>query len=220
LWDYINRAMPWNQPKSLSVDEVYAATAYLLHLGSVIPADFTLSDRSIAQVQQRLPNRNGMTTDHGLWPGREFGGAKPDVAASACMNNCATDVKVTSRLPAHAANSHGNLALQNRDVGAQRGIATAPAQAVAAVAGAQDAQNVQALLQKNNCTACHAADRRVVGPSWPEIAQKHAGNVGYLATKIRSGGSGVWGTAAMPPQSLDEADAGRLAAWLASGAQQ
>ncbi len=42
LWDYINRAMPWNAPKSLTPDEVYAVTAYMLHLGGVLPDDFTL----------------------------------------------------------------------------------------------------------------------------------------------------------------------------------
>ena len=45
LWDYINRAMPWNAPKSLKPDEVFAVTAYLLNLANVVPADFTLSPR-------------------------------------------------------------------------------------------------------------------------------------------------------------------------------
>src|SRR5687767_1407943 len=60
LWDYINRAMPWNAPKTLTTEEVYAVVAYILNLGDIVPADFVLSDRNIAQVQQRLPNRNGM----------------------------------------------------------------------------------------------------------------------------------------------------------------
>ena len=63
LWDYIHRAMPWNAPKSLKPDEVYAVTAFLLNLGGVVPDDFVLSDRNIAEAQQLLPNRNGMTTD-------------------------------------------------------------------------------------------------------------------------------------------------------------
>ena len=46
LWDYINRAMPWNAPKSLSVDEVYAVTAYLLNMGEVLPESFVLSDKN------------------------------------------------------------------------------------------------------------------------------------------------------------------------------
>src|SRR5213075_3126325 len=42
LWDYIHRAMPWNAPKSLAVDEVYAVVAYLLNLGDILPGDFVL----------------------------------------------------------------------------------------------------------------------------------------------------------------------------------
>jgi cytochrome c len=78
---------------------------------------------------------------------------------------------------------------------------------------------VQALAQKNSCTACHAPDRKVIGPSWSDIAAKHAGKADYLAGKIRSGGSGTWGSIPMPPQALSEADARTLAGWLASGAK-
>lgn len=250
LWDYINRAMPWTQPKSLSADEVYAVTAYLLNLGGVLPADFTLSDQTMGEAQARLPNRNGMSTDHALWPGKEIrGAARPDVKATACMSNCPVDVKVTSMLPAHAANSHCNLAEQNRSVGPQRGIdtgkqsaagadtkaapvavAAAPATPTAApaatravaeksaAAAGSDAKALMPLLQKNNCTACHAANQRIVGPSWSEIAKKHAGKTDYLARKIVSGGAGVWGAMPMPPQSIAEADARRVAGWLAAGA--
>jgi S-disulfanyl-L-cysteine oxidoreductase SoxD len=223
LWDYINRAMPWTQPKSLTVEEVYAATAYLLNLAGVVPADFTLSDRNIAQVQQRLPNRNGMTTDHALWPGNEMRGKpKPDVTAQACMKDCAAEPKVASMLPAFARNAHGNLAGQNRMVGAQRGVDTAggePGGAAKAPAAPGTATEIQALTQKNNCTACHAADRQVVGPSWADIAKKHEGKADYLAGKIRSGGSGSWGAIPMPPQALSETEARSIASWLARGAK-
>jgi cytochrome c len=231
LWDYINRAMPWSQPKSLSVEEVYAVTAYLLNLADVVPSDFTLSDKNIRDVQNRLPNRNGMTTDHGLWPGKEIGKGKPDVTASACMKDCAVDAKVTSFLPDFARNAHGNLAEQNRSVGAQRGANTAagaatvptvagPSAAAAAAgasAGPGASKDIAALTQKNNCTACHAAETRIVGPSWSEIAGKHSGKADYIATKIRSGGSGVWGAIPMPPQTLSEEEAKKIAGWLASG---
>ena len=237
LWDYINRAMPWSQPKSLSVEEVYAVTAYLLNLADVVPSDFTLSDKNIREVQQRLPNRNGMTTEHALWPGNEFGKRRPDVVASACMKDCAVDAKVTSMLPGFALNAHGNLAEQNRTVGAQRGIDTGPAPAAgaakpadpkaaapagsaaqAAAGGTEvDSKAVQALAQKNNCVACHAIDTRIVGPSWSEIAKKHPGKADYIAAKIRSGGSGVWGAIPMPPQTLSDDDAKRIAGWLAAG---
>ena len=52
LWDYINRAMPWNAPKSLSTDEVYAVTAYILNLGNVVPADFVLSDKHCRDAEK------------------------------------------------------------------------------------------------------------------------------------------------------------------------
>src|SRR5512140_3511634 len=44
LWDYINRAMPWNAPKTLTTEEVYAVTAYILNLGGIVGDDFVLSD--------------------------------------------------------------------------------------------------------------------------------------------------------------------------------
>jgi cytochrome c len=236
LWDYINRAMPWTAPKSLTTNEVYAVTAYLLNLADIVPGDFTLSDKNIREVQQRMPNRNGVTRDHALWPGNELGGKqRPDVVATACMSNCDVEPKVASMLPDFALNAHGNLAQQNRLVGPQRGINTAAASAApapatpaakpaaaataaTAVASAADGAAAQALTQKNNCVACHAIDKRIVGPSWTEIAQKHAGKSDYLAGKIRSGGSGIWGAIPMPPQTLPDEEARRIASWLAAGA--
>jgi S-disulfanyl-L-cysteine oxidoreductase SoxD len=125
LWDYIHRAMPWTQPKTLTHDEVYAVTAFMLNLGGVVPDDFVLSNKNMAQVQAKLPNRNGMVAKHGLWPGGEFGGnSMPDTRNIICMNNCANAPRVASSLPDFARNAHGNLALQNRLVGPQRGANT------------------------------------------------------------------------------------------------
>src|SRR6059058_6374630 len=50
LWDYVNRAMPWDAPKSLLANDVYAVVAYVLYLGDILPADFVLSDRNSASV--------------------------------------------------------------------------------------------------------------------------------------------------------------------------
>jgi mono/diheme cytochrome c family protein len=121
LWDYIRRAMPLTAPRSLTAGEVYAVTAYILNMAELVPEDFTLSDRNIAEVQQRLPNRNGMTADHGMWSVR----GRPDVDNSICMKDCAGQVGIASHLPDHAPNVHGNLAQQNRLVGPARGIVTA-----------------------------------------------------------------------------------------------
>jgi cytochrome c len=227
LWDYIRRAMPWNQPKSLSVNEVYAVSAYILNLGGIVPDDFVLSDATMAEAQRRLPNRDGMSTAHALWPGPEFGVREPDVKTAACMHDCAVETKVASLLPDHARNAHGNLADQNRLVGPQRGVQTAAPAAVAAVpastasAASSTPAAPTALLEQHACSACHGIDGRIVGPAFKEIARKYAARddaVGYLVQKIRSGGSGVWGTAAMPPQTIAEADARTIARWLAEAA--
>jgi len=230
VFDYINRAMPWTAPKSLSTDEVYAVTAFLLNLSGVVPDDFTLSDKNIADVQKRMPNRNGMTTQHAMWPGKEFNGVKaPDVKNVACMKDCATEPSVGSFLPDFARNAHGNLAEQNRMIGPQRGADTtvpegkAPAKVVesakpAAASGGADAKAAIALLTKHSCVACHGVDKKIVGPGFNEVAKKHAGKADYLASKIKSGGSGVWGPIPMSAQALPEADARVIAAWIAAGA--
>ena len=228
LWDYINRAMPWNQPKSLTPDEVYAVTAYLLNLGNVVPDNFTLSDRNMAEAQARLPNRQGMSTAHALWPGRELGGLpKPDVTGSRCMRDCPGALTVTSALPDFARNQHGNLAEQNRPFGPQRGADTsqpearpglAPPWPTVAKAAAPEAKSALALAGKNACTACHGLAQKMVGPSFTDIGRKYPGQIDYLAVKIKSGGVGLWGPITMPAQTLSEADAKTIAIWLAAGA--
>jgi len=227
LWDYINRAMPWNQPKSLTTEEVYAVTAFLLNLGGVVPDDYTLSDKNIAAVQARMPNRNGMTTRHALWPGSEFNGTRqPDVRNTACMKNCATEPSVASFLPDFARNAHGNLAEQNRVVGAQLGADTSRPEGQKGVAPAVEISAASAMptalsiAQKNNCAACHAVDKKILGPSFVEIAKKYAGQTAYLADKIKVGGSGVWGPIPMPAQTLSDVDANAIAVWLATGANR
>lgn len=213
LWDYINRAMPWNAPKSLTVDEVYAVSAYLLNLGGVLPDEFTFSNTNIATVQARLPNRNGLQTRHAMWPdpgSLPAQTSQPDMHATACQANCTVNVKVTSFLPDHARNNHGNLAEQNRLVGPQRGVTTA----MTVVAPS----SIQTLLQKNSCTACHRQSQTLVGPAFQAIAAKYAGQADYLAGKIRAGSAGVWGTIPMPAQSLGDVEVTSIARWLAAGA--
>lgn len=229
LWDYINRAMPWNAPKSLTAGEVYAVTAYLLNMGGIVPDDFTLSDTNIAEVQKRMPNRDGMTTAHAMWPGKGLGGAAtPDVKAVACMRDCQPEPKVASLLPDFARNNNGNLAEQQRLVGPQRGVDTRPAGRATAATPAPAASAVPTgsaaaleLVRKHSCTACHGADQKIVGPGFKQIAAKYADRADardHLAAKIKSGGQGTWGSIPMPAQALPEADLNTIAAWLAAGA--
>ena len=224
LWDYIHRAMPWTAPKSLKPDEVYAVTAYLLSLADVLPPDGELSDKNIAQVQERLPNRNGKTWDHAMWPGSEFSKAtSPDVQGSSCMSGCATEPKVASLLPEFAMNAHGNLAQQQRLVGPQRGIDTQP-QLPKTAAITPSTQSVSSLLTRHACFACHQVDSKLVGPAFRDVAAKYHDRPDardYFVGRLKSGSSGIWGTIPMPAQdSIPAADMALLADWLANGAKQ
>ena len=78
----------------------------------------------------------------------------------------------------------------------------------------------QALATKKNCMGCHAMDRKMVGPSYKDVAKKYAADSGAadkLALKIQKGGAGVWGPVSMPsnPQ-VNENEAKTLASWVLS----
>ena len=78
----------------------------------------------------------------------------------------------------------------------------------------------EALAKSKNCMACHAIDKKLVGPAYKDVAKKYAGDktaADKLAAKVMKGGSGVWGAIPMPanPQ-VNEADAKKLAAWVLS----
>lgn len=230
LWDYINRAMPWNNPKTLTADEVFGVTAYLLSLADIVPSDFVLSDQNIAEVQKRMPNRHGMVFYEPMW--RVDG--KGDVKNVACMKDCAVDPRVQSYLPDFARDAHGNIQLQNRVIGPVRGADTtqpapknlsgaASAAVTVAVAApsAAGGLNVNKLLAANACTACHGVKNKIVGPSFVEIAAQHKGRAdaqAYLVGKIKTGGAGVYGTVPMPPQpQVSDAQAQAIAAWIVAG---
>lgn len=61
IWDYINRAMPYNRPGSLTADQVYAVTAYLLSLNGIIKEDTVMNAKTLPQV--KMPNRDGFIGD-------------------------------------------------------------------------------------------------------------------------------------------------------------
>lgn len=83
--------------------------------------------------------------------------------------------------------------------------------AVGSVAAQPQTQELQTLMQRNNCTACHLIDKRKYGPNFKEVAARYAGDskaIETLAVKIKAGGSGVWGEEPMPPQAhVSDADA-------------
>jgi len=77
-------------------------------------------------------------------------------------------------------------------------------------AGAAKADAGEDLLKKNGCTACHAIDKKLIGPAYVDVAAKYKGDAGAaakLAEKVKKGGSGVWGQVPMPPNpQVSDAD--------------
>lgn len=76
LFDYIRRAMPLMQPQSLSNDEVYGVTGYILHLNGLLPAEAIVDAKTLTDL--KMPNRDGFIVDD-----------RPDTKAARCMRNCA-----------------------------------------------------------------------------------------------------------------------------------
>lgn len=75
-----------------------------------------------------------------------------------------------------------------------------------------------ALATSKNCMACHAVDKKLVGPSFKDVSAKYAGQkdaVDKLAGKIVKGGAGVWGPVPMPANAqVSDVEAKKLAAWV------
>ncbi len=209
LWDYINRAMPFNNSKTLTVNEVYAVSAYVLNLNEIVPTDAVLDEKSLPQV--KMPNREGFTNAHGL----SSVDGLPDVKNTACMKDCApASVAVISELPAEfTAQMYGDIRTHFRQFAGQKSVALAPRNAPSA--GLE-------LAQSHGCLACHDVAKARVGPALVDIGPRYAQDAAAtqtLTAKIRQGGGGVWGNALMPPQKqIPEADLARVLAWILDGA--
>jgi cytochrome c len=90
---------------------------------------------------------------------------------------------------------------------------------VVTAASAQVAAANPALAQQKNCLSCHALDQKIVGPAYRDVAAKYSGQddaLDRLATKVQKGGTGVWGTAVMPPNPVTPDEARTLVTWILS----
>jgi cytochrome c len=90
---------------------------------------------------------------------------------------------------------------------------------VSGASAAVDAAKAKQLAQKYNCLACHAVDKKLVGPSYDDVAKKYKGDSGAeakLIAKVKAGGSGVWGQIPMPPNNVPDADVKTLVEWILS----
>ncbi|WP_296915758.1 c-type cytochrome [Polaromonas sp.] len=210
LWDYINRAMPLNAPKTLTADEVYAATAYILYLGCPAKPDVQGSAcmrncKTEVVITSVLPeharNAHGYLADQSRLVGASRGAdtRQLSIAANAQPNTAAAQTQRAQAAP---------------EKGAPAGLL-----AGAGVAAAAQAPRVaiEPPPQSGACAACHSMDIKLLGPSFKDIASKYKDRpdaVNYLSGKIRAGGQGVWGAMAMPAQALSEEQSLQLAAWL------
>jgi cytochrome c len=92
------------------------------------------------------------------------------------------------------------------------GALAAPARA------ALDNSSGAAMMQKDGCAACHAVDKKILGPAYQDVAAKYKGDktaAAKLEKKVKEGGSGVWGSIPMPPNSaVPDADIKALVAWI------
>jgi cytochrome c len=224
LWDYINRAMPWSAPQSLSVDQVYAVTAYVLFLNEIVPAEFELNNENLLTL--KMPNRDGLTRRHGM--GRVD--AKPDVQGLACMTRCAAEPKIVSEMPAFALNAHGDLRRQFRPIGALATIDSTRHEGhnaglpVAQAMRSESDGNTREILTRNACMTCHGFDSAVVGPAFKDVAARYrerAEATNYLVEKIRKGGVGAWGQVPMPGQpGIREDELVAVVRWLITGSHR
>ena len=168
LFDYIRRAMPFQAPQSLTDDQVYALTAYVLNLNDILPADAVLDAKSILAV--KMPNRDGFTTDHGFMT-RD---GKPDTRNVACMKDCVREVKLSSELPDYARDAHGSLSEQARTMGGRR-RRRSPRRSRPRRSRARNWRSSRPAPRAT------ASTNRIVGPSFREIAAKYAGDAGAAA---------------------------------------
>jgi cytochrome c len=99
-------------------------------------------------------------------------------------------------------------------------LAAAAAASLAAGAHAADAKAAEALAQASGCLACHTVDKKLVGPSYKEIAARYRSDKGAqanLAQKVKAGGKGTWGDIPMPPNAhVKDADIKTLVQWILS----
>jgi cytochrome c len=85
-------------------------------------------------------------------------------------------------------------------------------------AASLDTASAEAMMKKDGCAACHAVDKKVIGPSYQEVAAKYKGDkdaAAKLIKKVKEGGSGVWGQIPMPPNATTpDADVKALVDWI------
>jgi cytochrome c551/c552 len=142
----------------------------------------------------------------------------PSATASAAAAPAATAPSAPSMAASAPATAGAGVASPTSKAAASPGSAAAGTTASAKAAGPLDVASAQAMMQKDACSACHAVNKKIVGPAYQDVAAKYKGDAGALARltqKVKTGGSGVWGPIPMPPNTqVPDGDITALVSWI------
>jgi len=194
VWDYVNRSMPFGNAQSLSPDEVYAITAYILYSNFLVEDDFTLSKETFAEVE--MPNADGFIvddraeTEYAIWHGEP------------CMENCKDSVEITMRAAVLDVTPDEDGAGTEAAAPAAEAapVELAAAESAAEPASAPDPELVAAGEKVfRQCKACHQVGegaKNRVGPQLNGVMGRAAGAVdGFKYSSALEGMAGdglVW----------------------------
>ncbi len=166
VWDYVHRAMPFGDAQSLSNDEVYAVTAYLLYLNDLVDEEFELSRENFTGI--RLPNEANFTDD-----------PRPDIPLAAetppCMTDCKPEVRITMRAavldvtPEDGDNPSGAAVAEDGSVQTAATTETVPADAASAPAAADPALIAAGEQVYRKCKACHQVGDGAKNRAGPQL---------------------------------------------------
>jgi cytochrome c551/c552 len=176
--------------------------------GKVMPPKGGNPDLGDVEVQRAvvyMANRSGANFKE---PPAPTATVSPSTPATTAMAAPAVAVPAPSSSAAPTASA----------AGVTPAAATAAPSATAKASGPLDLAAAQALMQKDGCGACHALDKKIVGPAFQDVAAKYKGDAGALAKltqKVKAGGAGVWGPVPMPPNAqVADSDITALVSWI------
>jgi cytochrome c len=191
LWDYVHRAMPFYAPQSLTDDEVYAISAYVLYLNDIVDDEFVLTHENLASIE--MPNADGFFSPD----------PRPDVRNAACMDDCKDPSEIRITWDSTALGVTPTEHFREED--------EAPARPAASTTGDKDAggavpelaaldAEVGARTYAQACQVCHAAGLagapktddgaewgRRAGQGWATLVMHavngYQGEAGYMPAK-------------------------------------
>jgi cytochrome c551/c552/cytochrome c5 len=178
--------------------------------GKVMPPKGGNPDLTDVEVQRAvvyMANRSGANFKE---PAAPSATASPPAATATAVPAAAVPAPSSSAAPTAASASATGVTPAATTGGAPSATASA--------SGPLDMAAGQALMQKDGCGACHAVDKKIVGPAYQDVAAKYKGDAGALAKlsqKVKTGGAGVWGPVPMPPNpQVADGDIKTLVSWI------